>query len=424
LAVTRLVVVLATRLARGTRSSMMSVASHGPRILTILTLLACIGQYTGQLTLTVSTQDLELLTNSNGSFTINLTGSDPSETGATSPVGITFAFQDGPQNLLRPIKNVSLAVNSSVEISVETTGLAGHVDIVTNTTNNFTNTKESFVRVTVMKSETIELVSTIIGWIYFVAWSVSFWPQIVENFRRKSVIGLNFDFLSLNLIGFTLYGCFNVALFWVDSIQAEYYTKHPRGVLPVTPPDVFFPIHAVAATSITIFQCFIFERGNQKVSKGCLAILLGISIFIAVTLILAVVSVITWLDMLYYFSYVKLGITIIKYVPQAYMNFRRKSTVGWSIGNILLDFTGGSLSIIQMILIAHNNDDWSSIFGDPTKFGLGFFSVLFDIFFMLQHYVFYRGNLPHETLAGSNELLTEVGSTNPEFLSEEQSDPK
>jgi len=318
-----------------------------------------------------------------------------------------------------------LEVNSSVEISVETTGLAGHVDIITNTTNNHTNTREGFVRVTVMKSETIEVVSTIIGWIYFVAWSVSFWPQIVENFRRKSVIGLNFDFLSLNLIGFTLYGCFNVFLFWVNSIQEEYYTKHPRGVLPVTPPDVFFPIHAVFATSITIFQSFIFERGNQTVSKGCLAILLGIAIFIAVTLILAAVSVITWLDMLYYFSYVKLGITIIKYVPQAYMNFRRKSTVGWSIGNILLDFTGGSLSIIQMILIAHNNDDWSSIFGDPTKFGLGFFSVLFDVFFMLQHYVFYRGNLPHETLAGSNELLTEVGSGNPELVGEtEQQDPK
>ena len=97
------------------------------------------------------------------------------------------------------------------------------------------------------------------------------------------------------------------------------------------------------------------------------------------------------------------------------MNYRRKSTVGWSIGNILLDFTGGSLSILQvsfiltsfifnispqMILIAYNNDDWSSIFGDPTKFGLGFFSVLFDIFFILQHYVFYRNNQPHETLAG------------------------
>ena len=42
----------------------------------------------------------------------------------------------------------------------------------------------------------------------------------VKHFHN-SVIGLNFDFLSLNLIGFTLYGCFNIFLFWVDSIQAR-----------------------------------------------------------------------------------------------------------------------------------------------------------------------------------------------------------
>lgn len=91
------------------------------------------------------------------------------------------------------------------------------------------------------------------------------------------------------------------------------------------------------------------------------------------------------------------------------MNYRRKSTIGWSIGNILLDFTGGTLSMLQMILNAHNFgniikffffyknfdfelflDDYDSIFGDPTKFGLGLFSVLFDIFFMIQHYVLYR----------------------------------
>jgi len=28
--------------------------------------------------------------------------------------------------------------------------------------------------------------------------------------------------------------------------------------------------------------------------------------------------------------------------------------------------------------------------GDPTKFGLGLFSVLFDVLFMIQHYVLYR----------------------------------
>lgn len=56
------------------------------------------------------------------------------------------------------------------------------------------------------------------------------------------------------------------------------------------------------------------------------------------------------------------------------MNYKRKSTVGWSIGNIFLDTTGGLLSMIQMIVNAYNFDDWISIFGDPTKFGLGLFS--------------------------------------------------
>lgn len=37
-----------------------------------------------------------------------------------------------------------------------------------------------------------------------------------------------------------------------------------------------------------------------------------------------------------------------------------------------------------------NLDDWVSILGDPTKFGLGAFSVMYDILFLLQHYVFYR----------------------------------
>lgn len=60
------------------------------------------------------------------------------------------------------------------------------------------------------------------------------------------------------------------------------------------------------------------------------------------------------MDFLNACSYIKLTITLIKYVPQAVMNYNRKSTVGWSIGNILLDFTGGMLSMLQMMLNAYN----------------------------------------------------------------------
>jgi len=366
-----------------------------------LLLLSLIGLYSTSSVLTVNNQDLSVLTNQNKTFRLTRSP-DPDN---SQPVLVSFNYTNGDANLLVHIPPVEIQAGQNITLTVAPLK-AGHVDIVTKTErkSNVSST-EAFVRVTVMKSDTVDLISTIVGWIYFVAWSISFYPQIWDNYKRKSVIGLNFDFVGLNIVGFTLYGCYNVALFWIHSVQEEYMSRHPRGVIPVQANDVFFPLHAVWACGITIIQCVIYERGNQTVSKVCLAILAAIAVFVVIILILAISSVIVWLDFLFYCSYVKLGITLIKYIPQAFMNFRRKSTVGWSIGNILLDFTGGTLSMLQMFLIAYNNDDWSSLFGDPTKFGLGFFSVAFDIFFMLQHYVFYRGNVPHETLSGSNEEM-------------------
>ena len=39
--------------------------------------------------------------------------------------------------------------------------------------------------------------------VYFCAWSISFYPQAILNYRRKSVVGLSLDFQLLNLLGFT-----------------------------------------------------------------------------------------------------------------------------------------------------------------------------------------------------------------------------
>ncbi len=69
--------------------------------------------------------------------------------------------------------------------------------------------------------QALNILSDIVGWVYFVAWSVSFYPQIYENWKRKSVIGLNFDFVGLNIVGFALYGLFNAGLFWIKPIQVK-----------------------------------------------------------------------------------------------------------------------------------------------------------------------------------------------------------
>ena len=72
------------------------------------------------------------------------------------------------------------------------------------------------------------------------------------------------------------------------------------------------------------------------------------------------------------------------------MNFERKSTRGWSIENVLLDCIGGILSLAQMFVLAYNFNDWSSIVGSPTKFGLGLVTIIYDVIFMIQHYILYN----------------------------------
>ena len=43
--------------------------------------------------------------------------------------------------------------------------------------------------------------------------------QIFLNFWRRSVAGLNFDFLALNITGFLAYSLFNCGLYWIPEIE-------------------------------------------------------------------------------------------------------------------------------------------------------------------------------------------------------------
>lgn len=72
------------------------------------------------------------------------------------------------------------------------------------------------------------------------------------------------------------------------------------------------------------------------------------------TFAIAAAGVWHWLDFLYVCSYIKLIITPIKYIPQVVIQYRKKSTAGWSISAVNLDTVGGLLSMLQMILNAYN----------------------------------------------------------------------
>lgn len=358
-----------------------------------------------------STHDLTLVKDEIQNLTLFVNGSIEEK--------VTLMFPFTGDNVLKEIPNFTLSPGFKPQAKVLTVEAVdvGHSVLLLNTTPpNMTDTSDDFVRTSVLHTRNLDYFSDVVGWVYFVAWSFSFYPQTYINWRRKSVIGLHFDFLSLNTLGFFMYSIFNICLYWAPEIKHEYFQRHPYGVNPVQLNDVIFSIHAFFACVVQVVQCLIYERGDQQVSKTAKAIFVGLTLVSVVMVILGGTSVVHWLDFLYFVSYVKLFITLIKYIPQAYYNYRRKSTSGWSIGNILLDFTGGTLSIVQMFLIAYNYHDWSSIFGDPTKFGLGLFSVVFDVFFMIQHYGFYRGNdgyrrdLDSPQLTHSSSLTESVSS--------------
>eukprot|EP00257_Ricinus_communis_P020314 XP_015579519.1 cystinosin homolog isoform X2 [Ricinus communis] len=249
----------------------------------------------------------------------------------------------------------------------------------------------------------LKITYQILGWVAFVSWSISFYPQVILNFRRKSVVGLNFDFLVLNLTKHSSYLIYNAALYFSSAIQKQYLDKYGhKQMIPVAVNDVAFSIHAVLLTAITLFQIAIYERGRQKVSKIAIAIVCIVWVAAAACLFVALHHH-SWLWLISVFSSIQVCTTGIKYIPQAIMNFMRKSTDGFSIGNILLDFLGGVTNYAQMAAQSIDQHSWVNFYGNIGKTLLSLVSIFFDLLFMFQHYILYPAKKKKENASPETE---------------------
>ncbi|KAK3308954.1 uncharacterized protein B0T15DRAFT_123987 [Chaetomium strumarium] len=254
----------------------------------------------------------------------------------------------------------------------------------------------------------LEFLSALFGVTYFAAWSVSFYPQAILNFRRKTTSGTTVDFPLVNTLGFAAYLVSTAAFYYSPLIRAQYAARY-KGLTPTVQfNDVAFAAHGLLLCIVTTSQYFYSRAwgftpsfGNRP-SRFILGVFFGcvVGVGAVISIVLAsterdstreAVSSWVWLDAIYAISYVKLIITIIKYTPQVMFNYRNRSTRGWSIMAILLDFSGGILSIAQQSIDSYLQRDWSGITGNPVKFALGNVSMFYDLIFMTQHYVLYRG---------------------------------
>jgi cystinosin len=252
------------------------------------------------------------------------------------------------------------------------------------------DTSNAFAIVRIGRAHWLYAASQLAGWTYFLLWVMSMYPQLLLNLKRRSVVGLNFDYLAFSLLGYAAYALFNCSLYFVPLFRDSYAAAYPHSHIPVELNDVFFSLHGVAASSLLLLQCAVFERAGQALSTIGVVVVSSVVLLSGCQLIALVLNYIDPLSFAYFFSYVKVALTLGKYVPQAVFNYRRKSTSGWCIQNILLDINGGCLSIVQMVLLAIDYADQRYFTTNLAKLAIGGISILFDILFLTQHYVLYR----------------------------------
>ena len=101
---------------------------------------------------------------------------------------------------------------------------------------------------------TWKLVSQILGWISFVAWSASFYPQSVQNYLSKSCAGFSVEFAMMNPFGFYFYTLYTLQG-TVDSSIGK------TGTIDTN--DIFFAVHAFLLSSIQLTQVFIYTTGKE-----------------------------------------------------------------------------------------------------------------------------------------------------------------
>lgn len=88
-------------------------------------------------------------------------------------------------------------------------------------------------------------------------------------------------------------------------------------------------------------------------------------------------------DDLIFMGLTKSIMTLVKYLYQIFLNWDWKSTRGFSMINVILDFSGGLLSLLQELIKLFILD--INIFTEKSnipKFALSIIAVCFDIIFI------------------------------------------
>ena len=146
-------------------------------------------------------------------------------------------------------------------------------------------------------------ISQILGWTYFVLWSLSFYPQVLHNHRRRSTDGFSVDFAVLNILGLIAYTVFNACFLFSPIVRAQYSRRHPEGAKPTVQwNDFIYALHGALVCCLigSHFLCasfWNFRSKKQRVSTLALVVIGGcIGVAVLAILYVWVSASCEWID--------------------------------------------------------------------------------------------------------------------------------
>jgi len=192
----------------------------------------------------------------------------------------------------------------------------------------------------------------------------------------------------MNFVGFYFYLSYNIFGYFYPI--ANYHKETHLE-------DVIFAAHALALVSLQVVQYYYYPKKGNTVNWWWV----GFTGIVIIGVIGLGFGYGGENNVFFCMGIGKVVITFVKYIPQVWLNFSRKSCYGWAIENVLLDFTGGSLSFIQIFIDWADSGTTTQFSGglNVAKFLLGIISMVFDSIFMVQHYLLYPVN---KTKKGDN----------------------
>ncbi|OAF67538.1 hypothetical protein A3Q56_04730 [Intoshia linei] len=331
----------------------------------------------------IHAQNDELLMSLGETANIDLSLSDQ----ISSDVNLTVIVDN--ENLLQINKNVLLPANHSGDIDLKVYAnnhTSGLVVISFSSEDQEVSQLLYKVRISVriVHSFFFSILSNYLGWAFFFCWGFLYYPQLYRNYKRKSVEGLSLEFFLLNLTGIMCFFIFNCSFYFNDKVQLLYHVQHPKGIIPVKNTDIFVVLNLLLVNSCILFQFMMYGQTIQKFRKffKLVALVWILIAFIFGFVILQYISVLTYL---YALSSIKILTTLFKAIPQLYLNYQLKTTVGLSMTAIYLDFFGTVFCMFQLVIDAFNNDDVYAALGNPAKVYISIISCFYSILFIIQN---------------------------------------